>query len=97
MAGRVRITVRWDKGWEQWAVYRKDPVAGAPQMLVYSGNNKKISVTMAVQTAKHLTGAVNLAGLKAQVVIFGKDGKIQEERTYPRSSDPARTKGAKKK
>lgn len=25
--------------------------------------------------------------------IHGKDGKIQEERTYPRSSDPKKTKG----
>ena len=30
-----------------------------------------------------------LTGLR----IKGKDGRIQEERTYPRSSDPARTPG----
>ena len=28
-----------------------------------------------------------------QLVIHKMDGKIQEERTYPRSSDPRRTKG----
>lgn len=31
--------------------------------------------------------------IPAQVVIHGKDGRIQEERTYPRSSDPRRRKG----
>ncbi|MBV6640907.1 MAG: DUF2188 domain-containing protein [Cyclobacteriaceae bacterium] len=30
---------------------------------------------------------------KSQVIIHGRDGRIQEERTYPRSSDPRRTKG----
>ena len=27
------------------------------------------------------------------LVITGRDGRIQEERTYPRSSDPRRSKG----
>jgi hypothetical protein len=29
----------------------------------------------------------------ASVYIHGRDGKIQEERTYPRSADPKGTKG----
>lgn len=28
-----------------------------------------------------------------QLFIHGKDGRIQEERTYPRSSDPRRSRG----
>lgn len=34
-----------------------------------------------------------LEGKTASVKIHGEDGKIQEERTYPRAADPARTKG----
>jgi hypothetical protein len=30
---------------------------------------------------------------KASVRIHKEDGKIQEERTYPRSADPKRSKG----
>lgn len=30
---------------------------------------------------------------EASLKIHGEDGKIQEERTYPRSSDPRKTKG----
>lgn len=33
------------------------------------------------------------AGGRAQLVIHGSDGQLEEERTYPRSSDPRRTKG----
>lgn len=46
-----------------------------------------------------LGDAVNFAeclhdlGRLAQIVVHGKDGRIKLERTYPRSSDPRRTKG----
>ena len=44
-------------------------------------------------------GAVDIAiylarrNQPSQVIIHKMDGKIQKERTYPRSSDPRRTKG----
>jgi len=34
-----------------------------------------------------------LADKTASLKIHGADGKIQEERTYPRKSDPIKTKG----
>ena len=34
-----------------------------------------------------------LEGRTASLKIHKEDGTIQEERTYPRSADPARTKG----
>jgi hypothetical protein len=34
-----------------------------------------------------------LDGKTASLKIHKEDGSIQEERTYPRSADPARTKG----
>jgi hypothetical protein len=34
-----------------------------------------------------------MSGKRATVRIHKQDGKIQEERTYPRSADPRRTKG----
>lgn len=33
------------------------------------------------------------SGTPSSVKIHREDGRIQEERTYPRSSDPRRTKG----
>ena len=51
--------------------------------------------TFAVLSGRAL--AVNYAasgpGRTAQLVIYRKDGRIQSERTYPRSSDPARRRG----
>jgi hypothetical protein len=43
-------------------------------------------VSKAAQKAKRDPRAVTLR-------IHGKDGKIQEERTYPRERDPASSKG----
>ncbi len=34
-----------------------------------------------------------MSGKTASVRIHKQDGKIQEERTYPRSADPRRSKG----
>lgn len=34
-----------------------------------------------------------MSGKRGSVRIHKQDGKIQEERTYPRSADPRRTKG----
>lgn len=50
----------------------------------------KIDATMhAVEEAVNEAEAGGLTSLR----IKGKDGRIQQERTYPRSSDPRRTKG----
>ena len=34
-----------------------------------------------------------MAGKSGSVKIHGADGRFEEERTYPRSADPARTPG----
>lgn len=47
----------------------------------------------AIEQATQLARIIAAAGGKASVVIHGQDGKIKEERTYPRSSDPRRSKG----
>lgn len=47
------------------------------------------AVAVAVDRAKDLVGSGKLVTLK----IKRPDGTIREERTYPRSSDPRRTKG----
>lgn len=40
---------------------------------------------------KHMRGYMD--GREGSVKIHKEDGKFQEERTYPRSSDPRKTKG----
>jgi len=45
-----------------------------------TGINKQDVVNRTVEIAKHHT--------KCSVIIHKQDGTIQEERTYPRSSDP---------
>jgi hypothetical protein len=39
------------------------------------------------------TASVFLAGKTASLKIHKEDGTLQEERTYPRSADPAKTEG----
>ena len=50
---------------------------------VAKGDNKAEVVKRTIEVAKKQP--------KAQVRIKGRNGRIQQERTYPRSSDPKRT------
>ena len=52
---------------------------------VAKGDNKAEVVKRTIDVAKKQPNA--------QVRIKGKNGRIQEERTYPRSSDPRRARG----
>ncbi|MGI4840291.1 MAG: DUF2188 domain-containing protein [Janthinobacterium lividum] len=59
---------------------------------------KKQGATRASKTATTKAEIVELAseflqGKTASLKIHKEDGTIQEERTYPRSADPARSKG----
>lgn len=47
----------------------------------------------AIHTASNLVDNNLELGRKVQLVIHKKNGQIQSERTYPRSSDPKRHKG----
>jgi hypothetical protein len=83
---RTRITVRWNKKESNWQV----AIGGR---WTYNAWLKKGAIAYAREAAQDLSGPSN----HAQVVVFKKDGKIQTEWTYPRSSDPARTKGGAKR
>ncbi len=52
---------------------------------VAKGDNKAEVVKRTIEVAKKQP--------RAQVRIKGKNGRIQQERTYPRSSDPKRIRG----
>jgi len=59
---------------------------------------KKQGATRASKTAKTKAEIVKLAtdflaGKTAALKIHKEDGTIQEERTYPRSADPKKSKG----
>ena len=51
-----------------------------------TGPTKAVAVRKAAKKAKRDPRQVSLR-------IHGKDGRIQEERTYPRAADPSSTKG----
>ena len=69
--------------------------------LVHDGQNwvlKKEKATRATKVFDNTTKADAIKQLKntvsnASVKIHKLDGKIQEERTYPRSIDPRKSKG----
>lgn len=52
-------------------------------------NRQRDAIGTAVLLARQLAAAGEIVTLK----IKGRHGRIREERTYPRSSDPRRTKG----
>lgn len=79
MSNRTRYDVGPAKGRAGWDV-KKDG-------RTVSHHNKKAP---AVEKA---TGDAKRNPSNAQVVIKKQDGRYQEERTYPRSSDPRRTPG----
>jgi hypothetical protein len=65
------------KGWEGHREGKERPVA--------KGTTKKEVVSEMIRVAKHHQ--------PSSLMIHKVDGKIQEERTYPRSSDPRKYKG----
>ncbi len=67
-----------DKGWQLMEEGNSKPLA------TYGGKTKEQSVTAAAE---------QLAGTGASLKIHLLNGKIEEERTYPRSADPKRSKG----
>jgi hypothetical protein len=50
------------------------------------GNTKAEVIQKTIEIAKNHSGNSN-------VIIHKQDGKFQEERTYPKSSDPTQTPG----
>ena len=75
---RRKFTIKWSKEFKQWELWEGDD-------LIEEGNPKDTIVSMARTYAKDAE--------PSQLVIKGKNGRIQSERTYPRSSDPKRRKG----
>lgn len=45
------------------------------------------------ETVKKVTGAAKARSAATSVRIHKADGKLQEERTYPRTADPRKTPG----
>jgi hypothetical protein len=73
-----RIEVK--KGRNGWTAKTKNGRAFA------TGNTKAAVVKNAAAKARKSTRPVSLR-------IHGRDGRIQEERTYPRAADPRSSKG----
>lgn len=78
---RTRVTVRWVKKDAVWVIYGVNAVVRWTPWFF----RKSDAVSEAREQARLLQ--------PSQLVIFKKNGQIQEERTYPRSSDPRRYRG----
>jgi hypothetical protein len=57
---------------------------------IHDGFENKLEATTHGRVTCRSIGSL---GGRAQLVIRGKNGRIQTEHTYPRSSDPRRSKG----
>lgn len=77
-----RIAVRWLRDREVWIV--NDGTFDPPLI-----RRKADAIRDAIARAR----AWAESGGSVSLRIYGKNGRIQEERTYPRSSDPRRSKG----
>lgn len=80
---RTVLRVRPAGLYGQWRVYGPE---GNP---LTSGATKAETVKRARAMALELAAA----GAPAQVVIYLRNGRIEEERTYPRRTDPRRRQG----
>ncbi len=92
---RRRVTVRWSDRWLAWVmsyVHESAIYGRETEPRIYRATTKAEAV-FAGRVACGALGPPLPDGQRAQLIIFGKNGRIQEERTYPRSSDPRRTKG----
>lgn len=73
--------VRWSRQANRWVI-----VVG-PDVFTC------LSKTEAVEVARMMARDLGCNGTPTQLRICGKNGRIQTEHTYPRSSDPRRSKG----
>jgi hypothetical protein len=71
--------VRWLAKFRVWQFTRPGDNGAA-------GPVKAKVVSLATDLARH-------AGRSVSLRIFGKNGRIQSERTYPRGADPRRSRG----
>lgn len=82
---RIVYRVRWNRADACWNV---DSWQDVKYVLTLCSTKRK-----AVDYAREQARRKADDGRLTQVVIFGKDGRIIEENTYPRSSDPKRYPG----
>lgn len=101
-AKRSIIHVVYDRTFDRWlvrAVKIFDAEGNRVEGFSGSPGARLSSVYYAACQCETKAEAIHLARTEAQlhepasVVIHGKDGKFQEERTFPRSSDSRRSKG----
>lgn len=81
---RVVFVVRWDARWEMWKWGERGSSIASYTFV----KRKKLALDQAVQEIARLFIA---RGIRAQLVIHDRAGKIQSERTY--GADPRRTPG----
>jgi len=82
MNKRIRVEVRPDKAAGCWKVF-----AGAELLSEHPTQRK------AVAAAAKWCRAEALAGKLLTLKIKGRNGQIRDDRTYPRASDPKRSRG----
>lgn len=82
---RTRYTVRWDTRRRAWVLRRGDRAIRTTETWKGFPGQKAALINFAA--------AVAGKGRLTQLVVFTKAGRIEFERTWPRSSDPRRSRG----
>jgi len=80
----VKCEVRWDTNQGLW-VFR-DPINGDRLAARIKAVMMQVAISWLRYYASQSLGAFSLR-------IYKRNGQVQEERTYPRASDPKRSKG----
>ena len=84
--GRLVLLVLWTGIHGQWRVYGEKGKQGKPLTLT-------ATKAETIHFAREMALVRAEAGEPTEVVIHLKNGDIEDRRTYPRSSDPRRSKG----
>lgn len=91
-AKRFPTRERWEVAWmssaRQWGVFNRTLRTRAG-----TWPTKQQAVRDAVWFARQYVEKHADQGASAELRIKGRNGRIQDARTYPRSSDPRRSKG----
>ena len=80
---RTKVKIEWSKGTEMWRLSVR-----------YAGHKWLVQTLWLLKTKCVSEGKlIAKVNQPSQLIVRGKEGRIQYEHTYPRSSDPRRHKG----
>lgn len=87
----TRCEIRWDRPLEGWLC--RERLTGG-WVIVAASFDDEAKPTFAKRISTYLRARISEDGVFGfSLRIYKKNGEVQQERTYPRSADPRRSKG----